>query len=145
MAGYHEILLWNADGSKLVGRLIGLSERIQSLAFSPDGKLLAAAGGSPARFGEIQVWNVARRKLQLSVPVTYDTLYGMSWSPEGTRIAFGCGDNSVRAIDAHTGKQILFQGAHNDWVLGTVFSKDASYLISVSRDRSMKLIEVSNT
>lgn len=142
VAGYHEILLWNAEGSKLVGRLIGLSERIQSLAFSPDGKLLAAAGGSPARFGEIQVWNVAQRKLQLSLQVTFDTLYGVSWSPNGSQIGFGCGDNSVRAIDARSGKQILFQGAHNDWVLGTVFSKDASHLVSVSRDRSMKLIEV---
>ncbi len=38
VAGYHEVLLHKADGSGLVGRLVGLSERIQSLAFSPDGK-----------------------------------------------------------------------------------------------------------
>jgi WD40 repeat protein len=142
VSGYHEVLLWKADGSALVARLVGLSERIQSLAFSPDGTKLAVAGGSPARLGEIQVWDVAKRKLLLSVPMTYDTLYGVSWSPDGTRIAFGCADNSVRAIDAKSGAQILFQGAHNDWVLGTVFSKDASHLVSVSRDRSMKLIEV---
>ncbi len=142
VSGYHEVLLWKADGSALVDRLVGLSERIQSLAFSPDGKLLAAVGGSPARLGEVQVWNVAKRELQLSVPMTYDTLYGVSWSPDGSRIAFGCADNSVRAIDAKSGTQVLFQGAHDDWVLGTVFNKDASHLISVSRDRSMKLIEV---
>ena len=141
VSGYHEVLLWKADGSALVDRLVGLSERIQSLAFSPDGKKLAVAGGSPARLGEVQVWDVAKRKLLLSVPMTYDTLYGVSWSPDGNHIAFGCADNSVRAIDAATGAQVLFQGAHNDWVLGTVFSKDASHLISVSRDRSMKLIE----
>ena len=76
------------------------------------------------------------------MPVTYDTIYGVSWSPDGTKIAFGCADNTVRAIDAATGKQVLFQGAHSDWVLDTVFSNDATYLISVSRDRSMKLIEV---
>jgi len=142
VSGYHEVLLHKADGSELVGRLVGLSERIQSLAFSPDGKWLAVAGGSPARLGEIQIWSVADRKLELSVPMTYDTLYGVSWSPDGSKLAFGCGDNTVRAIDAKTGKQILFQGAHNDWVLGTVFSTDASHLVSVSRDRSMKLIEV---
>ena len=134
VSGYHEVLLWKADGSAMVARLVGLSERIQSLAFSPDGKLLAVTGGSPARLGEIQVWNVEKRKLLLSVPMTYDTLYGVSWSPDGSRIAFGCADNSVRAIDAHSGKQVLFQGAHNDWVLGTAFSKDASHLVSVSRD-----------
>src|SRR5262249_38308296 len=81
VSGYHEVLLHHADGSGLVARLVGLSERIQSLAFSPDGTLLAVAGGSPCRFGEIQVWEVAHHKLKLSVSVTYDTVYGASWSP----------------------------------------------------------------
>jgi WD40 repeat protein len=142
VSGYHEILIHTADGSSLVARLIGLSERIESIAFSPDGKFLAAAGGDPGRFGEIQVWDVEHRKLKLSVPVTYDTLFGVSWAPDGSNIAFGCTDNTLRAIDAKSGKQVLFQGAHSDWVLNTVFSTDASHLVSVSRDRSMKLTEV---
>ena len=66
----------------------------------------------------------------------------MSWSHDGTKIAFGCADNTLRAIDVATGKQILFQGAHNDWVLGTVFSRDSTYLASISRDQSVKLTEV---
>jgi WD40 repeat protein len=142
VSGYHEVLLHKADGSGLVARLVGLSERVQSLAFAPDGKLLAVAGGSPGRFGEVQVWDVARKKLKLSVPVTFDTLYGVSWSHDGTKIAFGCADNTLRAIDAATGQQVLFQGAHSDWVLGTTFSRDSTYLVSISRDRSMKLIQV---
>jgi WD40 repeat protein/mono/diheme cytochrome c family protein len=142
VAGYHEVLLHKADGSGLVARLVGLSERIQSVAFSPDGTLLAAAGGSPCRFGEIQVWEVARRKLKLSVPITYDTVYGVSWSPDGSKLAFGCADNNVRAIDAATGKQVLQMGTHDDWVLGTTFSTDGAYLVSVGRDRSMRLTEV---
>jgi WD40 repeat protein len=142
VSGYHEVLLHKGDGSGLVGRLIGESERIESLAFSPDGKRLAVAGGSPGRFGEIQVWDVAKRKLKLSVSVTYDTVYGVSWSHDGEKLAFGCADNTVRAIDSTSGKQVLYQGAHDDWVLGTVFSKDSTYLVSVSRDRSMKLTEV---
>jgi WD40 repeat protein len=142
VSGYHEVVLHKVDGGELVGRLIGLSERIESLAFSPDGKLLAVTGGSPGRFGEIQVWDVAERSLKLSQSLTHDTIYGVSWSPDGTRIAFGCADNTLRAIDAGTGAQVLFQGAHNDWVLDTTFANDASHLISVSRDRSMKLTEV---
>jgi WD40 repeat protein/mono/diheme cytochrome c family protein len=142
VSGYHEILLHKADGSGLVARLVGLSERVQALAFSPDGKLLAAAAGSPGRFGEVQVWDVAKKKLKLSLPTTFDTVYGISWSHDGTKLAFGCADNTVRAIDAETGKQILYQGAHSDWVVGTVFSKDSTYLASVSRDMTMKLTEV---
>jgi mono/diheme cytochrome c family protein len=142
VSGYHEVLLHKGDGAELVGRLIGESERIESIAFSPNGKLLAVAGGSPGRFGEIQVWDVAKRKLRLSVSVTYDTVYGVSWSHDGDKLAIGCADNTVRAIDAQSGKQVLYQGAHDDWVLGTVFSKDSTYLVSIGRDRSMKLTEV---
>ncbi len=142
VAGYHEVLLHQADGDGLVARLVGLSERVQSLAFSPDGKWLAVTGGDPGRFGEVQLWDVARKKLKWSLPVTFDTVYGVSWSFDSKKLAFGCADNSLRAIDAETGKQILFQGAHGDWVFDTVWSKDANHLISVSRDRSMKLTEV---
>ena len=142
VSGYHEVLVFSADGSKLEGRLIGLSERIQSLAFSPDGKLLAVAAGDPGRFGEVQIWDFAKQKLKISIPVTFDTVYGVSWSPDGSHLAFGCSDNTVRAVDPKTGKQLLQMGTHSDWVLGTVFSRDGLHLASVSRDMSTKLTEV---
>ncbi|MEA2631303.1 MAG: hypothetical protein QOE66_1522, partial [Chloroflexota bacterium] len=142
VAGFHEVLLMSADGDERLARLVGLAERIESVRFSPDGSRLAVTGGRPGRMGEVQVWDVAGRKLILSVPVTFDTIYGASWSPDGKKIAFGCADNSVRAIDAKTGDEVLFQGSHNDWVLDTVFSADGSHLVSVGRDRSAKLIEV---
>jgi WD40 repeat protein len=76
------------------------------------------------------------------VPATFDTVYGVSWSPDSTRVAFGGADNTTRAIDAASGQQVLFLGAHSDWVMGTSFSQDGQHLVSVSRDRSVKLTEV---
>ncbi|MEJ7638521.1 MAG: c-type cytochrome domain-containing protein [Singulisphaera sp.] len=142
LGGFHEVLLCKADGSGLVARLIGLSERIESVRFSPKGDRLAVTGGLPGRMGEVQVWDVAKRKLLLSVPVTSDTVYGASWSPDGTKIAFGCADNSVRAVEAETGAQVLFMGSHNNWALDTAFSADGSHLVSVGRDMAAKLTEV---
>lgn len=142
VAGFHEVLLHRSDGSGLAARLVGLSERVQTVRFSPDGTMLAVAGGQPARLGEIQVWEVASRKLLLSAPVTYDTVYGCSWSPDGKLIAFGCADNTVRAIEARTGKQVLQQGSHSDWVLDTVFSTKGDHVLSTGRDMSVKLTEL---
>jgi mono/diheme cytochrome c family protein len=142
VAGYHEILLYDTAMYALQSRLIGISERVQSLAYSPDGRKIAAVGGAPGRFGEVQIWNPETEKLLISAPVTYDTLYGVSWSPDAKAVAFGCADNTVRAIDALTGKQILQMGTHSDWVLGTTFAQDGLHLVSVGRDMSMKLTEV---
>ncbi len=142
VGGYHEVLLHKADGSELAARLVGQSERIESARFSPDGKMLAVTGGSPGRFGELQIWDIEARKMKLSVMVGYDTIYGASWSPNGKMVAVGCPDNTIRAFDPETGKQVLFSGAHSDWVLDTTFSVNSDHLITVSRDMSMKLIEV---
>lgn len=142
VTGYHEILIYDTEKYELKSRLIGISERVQSIAYSPDGKKLAAVGGAPGRFGEVQIWNPELEKLLVSAPYTFDTLYGVSWSPDGSKIAFGCADNTVRAVDALTGKQVLQMGTHADWALGTVFSQDGEHIVSVSRDMSMKLTEV---
>lgn len=144
VAGFHEVLLWKADGSELVGRLIGLSERVQTLRFSPDGTKLAVAGGRPAQMGEIQIWDVAKRQLTLSAPVGYDTVYGVNWSPDSKLISFGCPDNALRAIDASNGQQVLQQTSHSDWVLDTVFTHKGDQLVSVGRDMSAKLTEVAS-
>ena len=142
IAGFHEVILQDARTGDSVARLVGLSERIESVAFSPDGTMLAVTGGLPGRMGEVQVWNVAKRALKISVPVTYDTIYGAAWSPDNKLISFGCSDNALRAIQVADGKQVLFMGGHNDWVLDSVFSKDGAQVISVGRDMTAKLTDV---
>ncbi len=142
VSGFHEVLLHKADGSGIAGRLIGISQRIQNVRFSPDGKWLLVVGGDPGRMGEVQIWEVATQKLKNSIPVGWDTLYGASWSPDSTQIAFGCADNTVRVIEVQTGKQLLQMGSHNEWALETVFSTKGDHVVSVARDMTVKLSDV---
>ncbi|MFT5126629.1 MAG: WD40 repeat protein, partial [Rhodothermales bacterium] len=142
VTGFHEVLLHKSDGSALVKRLIGLSERVESLAFSPDGSLLAVGGGLPGRMGEIQIWDIAKGELKLSKALTFDTLYGVSWSPDGSLIAAGCADTSLRVINAKSGEEVVYMAAHDDWVRGTVFSRDGKSVFSVGRDKTAKMTDV---
>ena len=142
ISGFHEVLLHHADGSGLVARLIGLSDRIESIRFSHDGERLAVTGGLPGRTGEVQVWDVAARQLQLSIPLTHDTVYGVSWSPDGSLIAVGCSDATVRAFNSESGEQVFFNSAHDDWALATIFSLDGSHIVSVGRDMTTKLYNI---
>jgi WD40 repeat protein len=147
ISGYHEVLLRSADGSNLVGRLVGESPRIESLAFSPDGKLLAVAGSAPARFGEIQIWDVAATATnapQKSWKIALDSVYGISWSSNADRLAVGCADKAVRLINVADGKELLKFDNHSDWVFGTIWTMDGKRLVTGSRDRAMKLIDASN-
>jgi WD40 repeat protein len=139
VSGFREILLHKADGSGLAARLVGRSQSITSLSFSADGKLLAATGGNPALFGEVQFWNVADKKLERSATVTTDTVFGGRFSDDGSLFAFGGADNSARILRVSDAEQILKFDAHADWVMGTAFSVDMKHMITISRDRSMKL------
>ena len=144
VSGYREVLLHKPDGSGLVSRLVGMSERLNSIAYSTDGSLLIAAGGTPARFGEIQVWDAVSLKIKRSITTTSDTVFGASISPDGKEIAVGGADNTVRLVETASGKELQKIGNHENWVLGSVFGVDGKRVVTVGRDRAAKLSDVAS-
>jgi hypothetical protein len=140
VSGYHEIVLHGESG--ILARLPGLASRIHSIVFTPDGGTIVAAGGDPARFGEVQIWDVAARRQRFSVMATTDTLFGGSISSDGKMAAFGGTDKSIRLFDVATGREVRKIDHHEDWVFGTVFGVDNKRLVSVGRDRAAKLTNV---
>jgi WD40 repeat protein/mono/diheme cytochrome c family protein len=142
VSGYSEVLLHKGDGSGLVARLVSNSERIETVRFSPDGKLLAVSGGRPGLAGELQIWDVSTHKIQATHAITFDTIHGVNWSPDGKLLAFGCSDKSVRAINVADGKQVLFTSTHEDRPLDTVFSQNGTHVVSVGADRTAKVTEL---
>ncbi len=151
VSGYHEVLLRSPDGSNLIARLVGESPRIESLAFNSNGTMLAVAGSAPARFGEIQIWDVSSNgvanptnALLKSFKISSDSIYGISFSPESERVAVGCADKTVRIIAVKDGKELVKLDNHSDWVFGTTFTLNGKRVLTGSRDRAMKLIDASN-
>jgi WD40 domain-containing protein/cytochrome c len=141
VSGNREILLHKADGSALLKRLPGKAERLLSVAFSNDGKLLIAGGGTPAQFGEVQIWDVASGQLLHASTLTNDTVFGASLAPDSSKVAVGCADNTVHVFDTKTGKELYKIGNHENWVLATVFGIDSKRFVSTGRDRAAKLID----
>jgi WD40 repeat protein len=142
VSGYREILIHRPDGSGLVKRLVGQSQRIESIVYSPDGKTIATVGGSPGRFGEVQFWDAGSFALKGAVRSSFDTLYGGAFTPDGKRFAFGCADNSGRLVDVAELEETLRIDHHSDWLFATAFSLDGKNLITLGRDGSIKLTEV---
>ena len=104
----------------------------------------SVGAGAPARFGEVQVWETGTTNQLHAWKFGGDSLFGVSWSPDGTRLAFGGADKSVRIIGAEDGRERMKFDNHSDWVLRTAWVSDGSRLLSASRDRAMKLIQVTD-
>jgi WD40 repeat protein len=104
---------------------------------------MIAAGGTPARFGEIQFWEPREGRLLRTAEATSDTVFGASLSPDASKVAVGCADNTVRAFATATGEELYKISTHENWVLGTTFGIDSKRLVSVGRDRAAKLIDAS--
>ncbi|MEI8213525.1 MAG: DUF1549 domain-containing protein [Planctomycetota bacterium] len=141
VTGFYEALLFDAQTWQPKNRLVGRSPRLESIRYSPDGKWLAVAAGDPGISGELQIWNRGNQALERSFSLGGETLFGLSWSHDSNLIALGMADNTVRAFDL-AGNQKLYQRAHDDWPRTTVFTADSRYLISGSRDMTVKLTEV---
>ncbi len=78
--------LWNANTGNLISSLPTTSSVINQVAFSPDGKTLAAAGLNA--LNGIELWNVSTQNLQAHLQAP-GVVLGMAYSPDGSMIAIG--------------------------------------------------------
>src|SRR5690349_6360606 len=141
VGGYHEITLWNPGDGRLLRRIKNVAQRTHSLDYSPDGSLLAAAGGSPGQLGEVVLFNPMNGDLVKALGTMADMALTTSFSPDGSRLAVGGADNAIRIYEVESGKEQLVIQQHADWVMAVAWSRDGGHLASASRDRTARVYD----
>lgn len=117
-----------------------VSDRANSLAFSPDGKTLAVGSGEPSRSGDITLWDTATGKLVRTFAETHlDSVLALEFSPDGKLLASGGADKMARVTDLAAGKVVKVFEGHTHHVLGLSWRADGRMLATAGADNGVKI------
>ena len=127
------IRLWDVATGDHLRTLVHPGE-IRSVAFSPDGQMIAGA-----TLGRIHLWDVATRD---SLPILRSsyTISSVAFSPDGQMIA-GATSRSIRFWDV-TGSRLWALHRHTSTVSSVSFSPDGRTIASGSYDNTIRLWDV---
>ncbi len=115
-------------------------DRVLSLAFSPDGTLLAVGGGEASRSGQLTLWNVADGSLLRRFDDAHsDTVYGLEFSADGKLLATAAADKFVKVFDVTSGQFIRSFEGHTHHVMDVSWKADRTSLASAGADNTIKI------
>ncbi|MBY0525114.1 MAG: NB-ARC domain protein [Gemmataceae bacterium] len=137
---FQEVKFWDPQTGAMKEKVTGFADHVVALDFSADGKYLATGGGAPSEDGELKVLDVATGKVAVDVKNGHsDTVYGVSFSPDGTKLASCGADKFVKVFEVPSGKFIKSFEGHTHHVLGVGWKADGKLLASGSADKSIKV------
>jgi WD40 repeat protein/GTPase SAR1 family protein len=111
---------------------------ILSVAYSTDGKLLAAGSAS----GDVIVWELSRGRQMFVLHGHTNWTRAVAFNSESNVLASGSGDLTIRLWDLNTGECLKILRGHNDWIRSLAFSPDGKRLISGGSDNVIRVWDV---
>ena len=139
------IRLWDVETGKEVRKLEppgnappnpGFSAGNERLAFSPDGKLLATAGGYNF---PVTVWDLGAGKVLRQLSDRTTGSLSVAFSPSGKFLAAGGLDRVIRIWGVTSGKELRRLEGSASGTTAIAFSPDGKRLASVGQDHAVRV------
>lgn len=129
------IRLWQVPTGELLNTLDGYSGETLSLAYSPDGNVLAAG----LKSGTTNMLRISDGELLSTLDGHDGGVNSLAFSKDGNLLASGSSDKSIRIwlVDDGLEQQVLEE--HAGSVHFVAFTPDSQQLVSGSEDNAMKL------